>query len=760
MTVYALLETRFGPAARRFTSLLFMVTRVMAAAVRLAVPAIPIALILGIPIWTAVVILAGATALYTFLGGIKAVIWIDLIQVFVYLSGALLALGFLFTDSRRSLRRARRQRGGRPAGPALRLRIRPGPSLHVLGRRPRRDVSRDGEPRRRPVDRPEAARLPRPEGRAEGPDRRGLSSSSSRWRLFLSIGVMLFAFFPGRPIDPLSRALPGARRDLSDLHRAPPAGASLGLSRRRDLLRRHVLGVLRLELARLGARRTTWSARLAASAHLEGKSGLLLGRGLTLFWTVLLALLAIGFSRLSQSQPAVQVGLGLVSVTAGGLLGAFLLAIYARRARQADVLWGVTCSTVLMLALFLGIEVLDPTPARSEDRVAVVLAHRVLLAVTVGGLLSLRHRMKDTVEAVVMPGPGRPLERRRFPAPVARPGGAVLEMVATEVCGTDVHLHHGRLSGVPYPIIPGHVNCGRVLETNGPLVDVEGRAIELGTLVTFFDVFGTCGNCWHCLVAKAATRCPHRRVYGITTSAQDGLLGGWTERIEILPGVKRPAAARGDRRAQDFMGGGCGLPTGFHAVERAGIAMGDTVVVQGSGPVGLNAAIFAQLSGALRVLVVGAPRARLEAARQARRRRRLRHHGRPDPAARVRLGPRPHGGPRRRRRHRGLGKSRGRPRGPRDAARRRPLRRRRPVHRRRRRDAQPAPPHQPQARRRSSAAGATSSRTSTALADDGAAQGPRFRWRDLITREYRLADAATALADMERLAVVKALIRP
>src|SRR5215472_1818525 len=71
-TAYALLEARFGPAARRFTSLLFMVTRVMAAAVRLAVPAIPIALILGIPISIAVVILAAATALYTFLGGIKA----------------------------------------------------------------------------------------------------------------------------------------------------------------------------------------------------------------------------------------------------------------------------------------------------------------------------------------------------------------------------------------------------------------------------------------------------------------------------------------------------------------------------------------------------------------------------------------------------------------------------------------------------------------------------------------------------------------
>ena len=66
--------------------------------------------------------------------------------------------------------------------------------------------------------------------------------------------------------------------------------------------------------------------------------------------------------------------------------------------------------------------------------------------------------------------------------------------------------------------------------------------------------------------------------------------------------------------AENFMGGGCGLPTGFHAIERGGVAMGDTVVVQGSGPVGLNAAIFAQLSGALRVFVIGAPRARLDAA--------------------------------------------------------------------------------------------------------------------------------------------------
>lgn len=221
----------------------------------------------------------------------------------------------------------------------------------------------------------------------------------------------------------------------------------------------------------------------------------------------------------------------------------------------------------------------------------------------------------DTVRAMVMTAPRAPLELRRFPSPRATPGGALVETVMSEVCGTDVHLHHGQLPGVPYPIIPGHVSCGRLLETSGNLADVDGRPLRAGQMVTFYDVFGICGSCWHCTVARAGTRCPHRRVYGITTSADEGLLGGWAERIELRPGVRVvPLPDSLDPMA--FMGGGCGLPTGFHAVERAGIALGDTVLVQGSGPVGLNAAIFAALSGAACVLMVGAPASRLQAARR------------------------------------------------------------------------------------------------------------------------------------------------
>jgi len=181
------------------------------------------------------------------------------------------------------------------------------------------------------------------------------------------------------------------------------------------------------------------------------------------------------------------------------------------------------------------------------------------------------------------------------------------------VCGTDVHLHHGQLAGVPYPIIPGHVSVGRIARLAGEVVDVEGNALREGDVVTFLDVHETCGKCWFCLVAKATTRCPSRRVYGITYSADEGLLGGWSQAIYLKPGVKVIKLPE-ELTPERFIAAGCGLPTAVHALERAQVQLGDSVAVQGSGPVGLSAAILAQLSGATQVIVVGAPQARLEMA--------------------------------------------------------------------------------------------------------------------------------------------------
>src|SRR5512147_1903594 len=139
--------------------------------------------------------------------------------------------------------------------------------------------------------------------------------------------------------------------------------------------------------------------------------------------------------------------------------------------------------------------------------------------------------------AAVMTGPRQPLEVREIPKPDLEPGAALLRTLYSEVCGTDVHLHHGRLD-VPFPIIPGHVSVGVVEAAGGRLKDIQGSYIKEGDIVTFLDVAETCNNCYHCLVARQPTRCPSRKVYGITYSAKDGLLGGWSEAIWMKPGVK------------------------------------------------------------------------------------------------------------------------------------------------------------------------------------------------------------------------------
>jgi L-iditol 2-dehydrogenase len=218
------------------------------------------------------------------------------------------------------------------------------------------------------------------------------------------------------------------------------------------------------------------------------------------------------------------------------------------------------------------------------------------------------------VLAAIMPAPERPIEIREFPLPDIPPGGALIRTAYSEVCGTDVHLWHGRLAGVPYPIIPGHVSAGVLERVRGPLRGIDGHALTEGTRVAFFDVHRTCGRCRACTVHRTPTRCSERRVYGITDPASEGLFGGWSQAIYMEPGVamaRLPDAVS----FEEYIGGGCGLVTSVHAIERAGVRQGDTVAVQGTGAVGLSAVALARLAGATRVVAIGAPADRLDLAR-------------------------------------------------------------------------------------------------------------------------------------------------
>jgi threonine dehydrogenase-like Zn-dependent dehydrogenase len=214
-----------------------------------------------------------------------------------------------------------------------------------------------------------------------------------------------------------------------------------------------------------------------------------------------------------------------------------------------------------------------------------------------------------------MTAPRRPIEIHEFPRPDLPPGAALLRTARSEVCGTDVHLWHGRLAGVPYPIIPGHVSAGVLESIRGPLPSLDGSTLREGDRAVFFDVHRTCGQCRACTVHHTPTRCPARRVYGITDSAREGLFGGWAQHIYLEPGV---GIARLPHPVsfEDYIGGGCGLLTAVHIIERAALRPGETVLVQGVGAVGLSAIALARLAGAESILAIGDPASRLDLARE------------------------------------------------------------------------------------------------------------------------------------------------
>jgi SSS family transporter len=388
-TAYALLEARFGTRARRFTSLLFMATRALAAAVRLAVPAIPIALILNIPVWAAILLLAAGTTVYTLLGGIKADIWIDSIQVFQYLSGALIVLFFLLDRVPGGLSGALAAHAA--AGAPVRLfdfsfdLARPYTFWAGLLGGAFLTMASHG------ADQLIVQRLLACRGLKDA--QKALVGSGfvvlAQMTLFLTIGVLLFAFFGGRPFRSPDDVF--ATFIVNDL----PPWVSAYL----------VAGIFSATMCSESSARNSLASALAldvvgpltGNAALEGRRGLRLGRALTVFWGIVLAGLAAGFSHLREEQPAVQIALGLASVTAGGLLGAFLLARYARRVRESDLLWAIGASTAFMLFLWLG----------ARGWIAFSLGRAIAwpwysligsaLTVSVALLLSLRRRRKSAL---------------------------------------------------------------------------------------------------------------------------------------------------------------------------------------------------------------------------------------------------------------------------------------------------------------------------------------------------------------------------
>jgi threonine dehydrogenase-like Zn-dependent dehydrogenase len=225
--------------------------------------------------------------------------------------------------------------------------------------------------------------------------------------------------------------------------------------------------------------------------------------------------------------------------------------------------------------------------------------------------------MKKKAGASVLQAFNKPLELKSYPLVDLEPGAAIARVALAGVCGSDVHLHHGNYP-IPLPNILGHESVG-VIEKIGPreLTDLSGQKVQEGDRVLIMSSI-PCGQCYYCRVLAQRNLCEKRFVYGVSKSADEPphLSGGYGEYMYLRPGtglVKLPP----DISPEEAISLGCAGPTAVNGVlYQTKIGAGDTVVVQGSGPVGIAAAMIARLSGAKKILLLGGPAPRLEFARK------------------------------------------------------------------------------------------------------------------------------------------------
>jgi solute:Na+ symporter, SSS family len=369
-TAYTFLERRFGPSMRNATSITFMFTRLLADGVRLFATAIPLAVLLrfggAFEAWSdfqlyvmAILVITLVTLLYTFLGGIKAVVWMDVIQLGVYLGGAILA-GLLLVQALPDGWQSFHQ------------------TVVASGKTQWFDWGWEGSWRNY-LEQPYVFGISLIGGAvfslaSHGTDhllvQRLLATGSLgsgqkaligsgivvilQFSLFLFIGLLLYTFYEGADV------------------------AALGLRTQDEIFAKYIVeqmpvGVSGLIVAALfAAAMSSLSSSLNALASttlydviipyrkkvLSAVEELSLSRGITLVWGIVLSVSALIFASLQlqagERPTVVELGLGIASYTYGGLLGAFLLGLISNKAQSRDALTGFFSGLISLLFMVNG----------------------------------------------------------------------------------------------------------------------------------------------------------------------------------------------------------------------------------------------------------------------------------------------------------------------------------------------------------------------------------------------------------------------
>ena len=378
-TAYAYLGLRFGRGMQGTASVAFLFTRLLADGVRLFAAAIPMKVILdgfGIELsfFAIIAVLGLVTVAYTLVGGIRAVVWVDVLQMAVYVGGGLVALAYLVNSADGNFLAAASDAG----------------KTQIL------DFTSD------PISAPYAFVTAVIGGAllstaSHGADQivvqRLLTCRSLRdaqkavvgsallvfvqFALFLTVGLGLWSYYDGQAPEDLGLQT-GDQIFPTFIVDVLPAGVS-------GLL---LAGIMAAAMSTLSSSLSALSSSTMADLYekfthrtLDDERGLRLGRIFTLGW----GLVFIGAAALftGTDNPVVELGLSVAGLTYGGLLGSFFLGLAVRRARQLDAIIGFASAVTVMAYLFLF--------QRELVGFTWYTAIGVVITLAVGWLLSRRH---------------------------------------------------------------------------------------------------------------------------------------------------------------------------------------------------------------------------------------------------------------------------------------------------------------------------------------------------------------------------------
>lgn len=227
--------------------------------------------------------------------------------------------------------------------------------------------------------------------------------------------------------------------------------------------------------------------------------------------------------------------------------------------------------------------------------------------------------MSRTGLVAVFTGVRKPFELREFPVPTAGPGDVLVKVRMANVCGSDLHAWRGEYDvslgqEEPFCLSFGHEMAGEVAELgDGVEFDSAGEPLSVGDRIVY-QYFSPCGCCKACLRGKTP-RCTTGMRNRRPPTEPPHFTGAYGQYYYLRRGQ---AVFKVPDNVPDELAGpaNCALSQVIDGLERGNVGVGDSLVIQGAGGLGINAVAVARERGASQIIVIDGVDSRLELARE------------------------------------------------------------------------------------------------------------------------------------------------